>query len=163
MVVGFESNASLAQSSGCLFHCYPWPLPRLFNQEGAAGPAALLFCYQLLETPLASWSCPWESPLYNFSCLHSLSISLSLSAPPPQTLETRVKVRNGEFDIRADVLLWSTLSTQNNRFSRAVTPNKECSHIPREMSSARRSQKRREHLSAYISTCAGPIENGGWS
>lgn len=56
---------------------------------------------------------------------------------------------------------WSTLSTQNNRFAGAVMPNKECSHIPTEMSSARHSQKRCEHLSAYIFTSPGPVENGG--
>lgn len=40
-------------------------------------------------------------------------------------------------------------------------PNKECSHIPTEISSARHSQKRCEHLSAYIFTSPGPVENGG--
>lgn len=57
------------------------------------------------------------------------------------------------------MLPWSTLSTQNNRFAGAVRPNKECSHIPTEMSSARHSQKRCEHLSAYILPVLAPLEN----
>lgn len=89
---------------------------------------------QLLETPLGSRrSRPWKSPccvtspnspFFFFSFFFFLH------------LETRVKVTNGKFDIRADVLPWSTLSAQNNRFAGAVTPNKECSHIPRETSSS---------------------------
>lgn len=117
------------------------PLVRLFPLISSPDDLVLVFPHRRTRssTPAKKFSLSLET-----SFLQLLCRGLVFSPPlPPPALETRVKVGN---DIRADEPLWRTLSNLNNRS--AGTRYEECSHIPVETASARRSQKSWEPSSA---------------